>query len=113
MLKGVYNLSIQLKITFDNGEIWIRGDKEGLLYLADCCTRVIGKKDPSGHFHLLPEMNNLLEGSTKIRLGFLLTQDILNPPNLLLRMILLFHDSGKFPKRPGGFHILLIPSLMR
>ncbi len=58
-------MNIRLKITYDKGEIWIRGDKEGLQYLADCCTRIIGKKDPSGHFHLMPDMNNLMEGSAK------------------------------------------------
>lgn len=58
-------MSIKLKITYDHNEIWIRGDKNGLQYLADCCTRIIGKKDPSGHFHLEPEMNNLMEGSIK------------------------------------------------
>jgi hypothetical protein len=58
-------MNIRLKITYDNHEIWIRGDKEGLQSLADCCTRIIGKKDPSGHIHLMPEMNNLMEGSVK------------------------------------------------
>jgi hypothetical protein len=58
-------MSIRLKITIDKDELWIRGDKAGLQYLADCCTRIIGKKDPSGHFHLEPEMNNLMDGSLK------------------------------------------------
>jgi hypothetical protein len=65
MLRALYQLSIRLKITFDNDEIWFRGDKEGLKYLADCYTRIIDKKDPWGHFHLLPEMNNLMEDSNK------------------------------------------------
>ena len=56
-------MNIRLKITYDHAEIWIRGDKNGLQYLADFCTRITGKKDPSGHFHLQPEMNNLMEGS--------------------------------------------------
>jgi hypothetical protein len=58
-------MSIRLKITIDKDELWIRGDKAGLQYLADCCTKIIGKKDPSGHFHLMPEMNNLMAGSLK------------------------------------------------
>ncbi len=58
-------MNIPLKITYDKNEIRIRGDKQGLQYLADCCTRIIGKKDPAGHFHLMPEMNNLMEGSVK------------------------------------------------
>ena len=64
-------MNIRLKITYDNHEIWIRGDKEGLQYLADCCTRIIGNKDPSGHFHLMPEMNNLMEGSVKTVIGYM------------------------------------------
>jgi hypothetical protein len=58
-------MNIRLKITYDNNEIRIAGDKKGLQYLADCCTRIIGKKDPSAHFHLMPEMNNLMECSVK------------------------------------------------
>ncbi len=53
----------KLKITFEKGEVRIQGDKEGLEYLADCCRRIIGKTDPSGHWHLSPEMDNLLNGS--------------------------------------------------
>ncbi len=58
-------MKIPLKITYDKNEIWIRGDKQGLQYLADCCMRIIGKKDPSAHFHLMPGMNNLMVGSVK------------------------------------------------
>ena len=64
-------MNIRLKITYDNREIRIRGDKEGLQYLADCCTRIIGKKDLSGHFHLMPEMNNLMEGSVKTLIEYM------------------------------------------
>jgi hypothetical protein len=58
-------MNIRLKITCDKDEIWIRGNDEGLQYLSQCCTRIIGKKDPSGHIHLMPEMNNLMNGSMK------------------------------------------------
>jgi hypothetical protein len=59
----------KLKVTYDkkNKEIWIRGDKKGLEFLSDCCLGIIGKTDPSGHIHLMPEMNNLLEGSIETR----------------------------------------------
>lgn len=59
-----------LKITVEDGEIWIRGNKEGLEYLSDCCVRIIGKHDPSGHFHFMPEMGNLAKGSIKTRIEF-------------------------------------------
>ncbi len=58
-------MTIPLRITLDGSEIRIRGSEEGLRYLADCCIRVIGKIDSSGHFHLMPEMNNLMKGSIK------------------------------------------------
>lgn len=63
-------MSIRLKITYDNDEIWIRGDEEGLKYLAECCTKIIGNKDPSGHWHLQSEMNNLMDGSIKTRIEY-------------------------------------------
>jgi hypothetical protein len=56
-------MRVPLKITFDGNEIHIEGNEQGLRYLADCCIRVIGKKDEAGHFHLMSEMNNLEEGS--------------------------------------------------
>jgi hypothetical protein len=64
-------MNIKLKITYDNGEIWIRGNDQGLQYLADCCTRIIGKTDPSGHWHLMPEMNNLIEGSERTLIEYM------------------------------------------
>jgi hypothetical protein len=62
----------KLKITYDkaNQEIWIRGDKRGLEFLADCCNRVIGKTNPSGHIHLQWQMNNLEKGSVSTRLEY-------------------------------------------
>ena len=53
----------RLKITLEDGEVVIRGDKGGLEYVANVCQRVIGKHDPSGHVHLEWHMNNLCEGS--------------------------------------------------
>ncbi|OIO10390.1 MAG: hypothetical protein AUJ52_04355 [Elusimicrobia bacterium CG1_02_63_36] len=53
----------RLKFTIEAGEVLILGDEGGLEHLAEICRRVIGKKDPSGHWHLQPEMNNLVEGS--------------------------------------------------
>jgi hypothetical protein len=44
--------AIRLKSTYDNDEVWIRDDKEELQNLADCCTRMIEKKDSSEHFYL-------------------------------------------------------------
>ena len=64
-------MNIRLKITCDNDEIWIRGDEQGLKYLAECCTSIIGKKDPSGHWHLQQEMNNLMNGSIKTRIEYM------------------------------------------
>jgi hypothetical protein len=63
-------MNIQLKITYENNEIRIKGDEHGLRYLADCCTRIIDKKDPSGHFHLMPEMKNLMNGSIKTTIEY-------------------------------------------
>ena len=62
----------KLKITADRetGEIWIRGNKAGLEFLANCCLRIIGKTDPSGHILLEWQMCNLLEGSTETRLEY-------------------------------------------
>lgn len=62
----------KLKITYeaDEGEIWIRGNKAGLEFLASCCLSIIGKTDPAGHIHLQWQMNNLSEGSTETRLEF-------------------------------------------
>lgn len=58
-------MTIPLRITSDGNEVRIRGNEEGLRYLADCCISVIGKIDASGHFHLMPEMKNLMGGSIK------------------------------------------------
>ena len=62
----------KLKITIEpkEDEIWIRGNKGGLEYLASCCLSVIGKTDPSGHILLQWQMNNLLEESKETRLEF-------------------------------------------
>lgn len=62
----------KLKITIDKEtkEVWIKGDKSGLEYLADCCLRIIGKKDPSGHILLQWQMNTLMEGSVESRLEY-------------------------------------------
>ena len=62
----------KLKVSYDDKEkeLWVRGNKEGLEFLANCCLGVIGKTDPSGHIHLEWQMNNLMEGSVPIRLEF-------------------------------------------
>ncbi len=62
----MFGKDTKLKIMYKakSGEISILGNKKGLEFLSDCCIRIIGKNDPSGHFHLTPEMNNLAEGST-------------------------------------------------
>ncbi|MFA5144012.1 MAG: hypothetical protein WC522_07615 [Candidatus Omnitrophota bacterium] len=63
----------KLKITYNedkSGEIWIRGNKSGLEFLASCCLAIIGKNDPSGHIHLQWQMNNLLPGSTETLLEY-------------------------------------------
>jgi hypothetical protein len=60
----------RLKISWNNDELWIRGDKEGLKFLADCCTRIIGHRDPGGHILLQWQMNNLIAGSLETRLEF-------------------------------------------
>ena len=62
----MFNEDMKLKITRkdENGEILILGNRKGLEFLSDCCIRVIGKNDPSGHFHLMSQMNNAIEGST-------------------------------------------------
>ena len=75
ILKDLFRKSEEprrLKITLDkeSGEIWIRGNKAGLEYLASGCLKIIGKTDPSGHILLQWQMNNLLEGSTETRLEF-------------------------------------------
>jgi len=56
---------MKLKITYNEKkkEVCIIGNKYGLEYLANCCLSVIGKTDPAGHFHLMPQMNNLSKGS--------------------------------------------------
>jgi len=61
-------MEIKLKITYnkENKEILIKGNKDGLEFLSDCCLRIIGKSDPSGHIHLMPEMNNLIKGSINV-----------------------------------------------
>lgn len=62
----------RLKVTIDpSGEIWIRGDSDGLAYLAHWCQRIIGKTDPAGHMLLQWQMNNLLEGSSPVRLEYI------------------------------------------
>jgi ribosomal protein S27AE len=62
----------KLKITYDDKkkEIWIKGNKNGLEFLASCCLSIIGKIDPSGHIHLQWQMNNLMEGSVETRLEY-------------------------------------------
>ena len=62
----------RLKITYDepNSEITIRGNKNGLEYLASCCLSIIGKTDNSAHIHLQWQMNNLNEGSIETVLVF-------------------------------------------
>ena len=60
----------RLKITLDNGEIWIRGNKPGLEYLSKVSAQIIGKTDPSGHIHIMPELGNATIGSKKARIEY-------------------------------------------
>ena len=60
----------RLKITRHNNEIQILGNKEGLEYLSKICLSVIGKTDPSGHWHFMPEMNNVSPGSEPTVIAF-------------------------------------------
>ncbi|MEW6026591.1 MAG: hypothetical protein AB1599_04790 [Planctomycetota bacterium] len=55
----------KLKIVLDkkSNEIVIMGNKNGLEYLANCCTRIIGKTDPSGHMHFMEGFENLAPDS--------------------------------------------------
>ncbi len=55
----------KLKIVLDKktNEIVIMGDKRGLEYVSECCLNVIGKEDPSGHYHLMPQFENVTANS--------------------------------------------------
>ena len=55
----------KIKITYDKdkNEIIIMADADGLKYLADICLKIIGKKTPAGHWHLMESMGNLEKGS--------------------------------------------------
>ncbi len=62
----------KLSATYDQkaGEIAIRGNRQGLEFLASVCLAVIGKHDPGGHVHLEWQMNNLLPGSVRTVIEF-------------------------------------------
>ncbi len=57
----------KLKVIYDkkNEEVVIRGNAQGLKFLAGACLAVIGKNDPSGHILLQWQMNNLQQGSVQ------------------------------------------------
>lgn len=59
-----------LKISKQGDEISILGNKEGLEYLSSICLAIIGKTDPSGHWHIMPEMNNASAGSLPTVVSF-------------------------------------------
>jgi hypothetical protein len=58
----------KLNIAFENGEVLIEGDREGLRYLAMICERLCHLTDeeaktPSNRFHLSENMGSALKGS--------------------------------------------------
>lgn len=55
----------KLKIVLDKktNELIIIGDKQGLEYVSECCLNAIGHEDPSGHYHLIPEFENVTPDS--------------------------------------------------
>jgi hypothetical protein len=61
MNKG--KIYINFKKENNKKSILIKADSGGLKYLSDVCLNMIGKNDPSGHFHLSEKMNNLEKGS--------------------------------------------------
>lgn len=62
--------TFRLKVTREDGEIWIRGNRKGLEYLSQASAKIIGKTDPSGHIHISPVMNNSAPGSEAVRLEY-------------------------------------------
>ncbi|MCG2711413.1 MAG: hypothetical protein L6416_03705 [Candidatus Omnitrophica bacterium] len=61
-------MNSKIKISFENGELIIECNREGLKYLSDICANLSKLSDqkaktPSNHYHLMPEMKNVLEGS--------------------------------------------------
>ncbi len=71
-------MAIPLRITFDGNEIRIEGNEKGLHYLTDSCLRIIGKEGSAGHFHLMPEIENLTKDSTRTVIEY--SEDIEEEP---------------------------------
>lgn len=62
----VSKMTMKLKTHYDaaTNEITVIGNSEGLQFLSQICTRIIGKEGPAAHWHFSQEFNNLLPGST-------------------------------------------------
>lgn len=58
----------KIRISYEKGEIVIKGNKDGLRHLADICQRLSELSDvdastPANHYHFSSDMNNAEEGS--------------------------------------------------
>jgi len=58
----------KIKISSENGEIVIEGNRDGLRHLSEICQRLSNLSEaetntPANHYHLSSEMNNAEEGS--------------------------------------------------
>jgi hypothetical protein len=67
---GFENLKITVNYDEKTEEVKITANAEGLRYLADVCTNLIGKEGPAAHWHFMEEMNTLRRGSNKMVITF-------------------------------------------
>jgi malonyl CoA-acyl carrier protein transacylase len=66
-------MSNQISATLNNQEVVIVGTRSGFARLAKICSRLAELSDtdlntPAGHFHLMPEMDNVAQQSMRVLL---------------------------------------------
>jgi hypothetical protein len=58
----------KIKMSYENGEIVIEGNRDGLRHLSEICQRLSNLSDaeantPVNHYHISEDMNNAEQGS--------------------------------------------------
>ena len=56
----------RLKVSIEDEEVVVRGDRAGLEMLSQACLSVIGKYNPGGHEHFEWQNDRLLGGSVPL-----------------------------------------------
>jgi hypothetical protein len=69
-LKKGPNYKLRVNFNKKRNEIEIIGNSDGLKYLSEICQRIIGKTDPSGHWHFSDSFHTLDKDSVDLIIIF-------------------------------------------